>query len=406
MKNNENRVKASHVISQIIFLAIFISAGIGGSMYFIKNKPEVKKKGRKKAKPLFVDVKSFKPAKARIEIDAMGEISPETEVSLKPSVSGEIVKVSKNFYPGGIVKKGEVLIWIDKRDYLYKVQKNQALVQKYKSALEIELGQQKSAAKELEFYEKTGMDSIEDKSLALRKPQLESARADIDSAMADLRQAELNLERTSVKAPFDAIIIETNVNKGSYVSSQETLATIYGTKKYRVKAFVPADRIDLLVNKDKNTDVIVKSMTSEINRKGRLKSVTGKTSQESRMAEVLVEIDDPLGLKTNQKILVSGDYVSITIIAEKLENIISVPREYIHDNKYLWIFNDEKRLEIREIEILWKNKKHILIKSGLLPNEKVIISPISIPVENMPLFINSSDNPLKENRNKRGMKNG
>jgi RND family efflux transporter MFP subunit len=400
MNNNENKIKATHVIFQLIVFAALVAAGTAAYMFFMKNKPEVKKRGPKEARPVYVDVKEFKPGKASLIVNAMGEISPEKEVNLKPFVSGEIIKVSKNFYPGGIVKKGEILIEIDKRDYLFDVKKKEAALKKYQASLDLELGKQKSAAKELEFYEKAGVDKVEDKSLALRKPQLDSAQADIDSAMSDLDKAKLDLLRTTIKAPFDAIIVETNVNIGSNVSSQESLALIYGIDKYRVKAYVPADKTGKINNKKKKIDVNVYSQTSGIIRKGYVKSFTGKVSETSRMAEVLIDIDDPLGLKNDEQPLISGDYVSLEIITETIEDIISIPREYIRDNEYIYLYNDEK-LEIRKIDILWKNSKDVLVKKGVNPKDKIITSSISTPVENIPLVLNNDKK--KPGMKKKGM---
>ena len=54
----------------------------------------------------------------------------------------------------------------------------------------------------------------EDGDLALRKPHLEKALADLAAAEADLRQADLQLERTRLAAPFNAILRARHVTVG------------------------------------------------------------------------------------------------------------------------------------------------------------------------------------------------
>jgi len=386
MPIQETKIKASHIIIQLIIFALLIAAGYAGFKYFTENKPEVGKKGPKKPKPVYVEIKQFLKQNEELVIDAMGEVYPEKEISLKPSVTGEINEISKNFYPGGIVKKGEILVKIDQRDYLTRVNKYRAAVKKAAAALDLESGQQESAAKEFEMFKNQNTSPIKNKNLALRKPQLQSAQADLESAKADLKQAEIDLAKTIIKAPFDAVLVETNTNTGSYVSAQENLATLYGTSKYRVKAYVPSDRVNRLYQQNKKIKAEVKSQTNNVTRTGYLKSVTGKITQDSRMAEVLIEVDDPLGIKENKPPLLSGDYVSVSIKAGVFEDVISVPRKYVRDNNYLWIFNN-KKLEIRKIDILWKNSKNVLIRKSLNPEDKVITSAISVPVEGMPLFL-------------------
>lgn len=387
MNSNKTKVKTSHVIFQLVLFAAFAAAGTAAYIFFMKNRPIVKKTGPKKPRPVYVDIIKLKPAKADLIVNAMGEISPEKEVSIKPLVSGEIIKVSKNFYPGGIVKKGEILIEIDKRDYILNVKKKEAILKKYQAALDLEQGRQKSAKKELYFYEKAGIDKVKDKSLPLRKPQLDSAQADIDSALFDLDKAKLDLLRTSIKAPFDAIIVETNVNLGSNLSSNESLALIYGIDKYRVKAYIPLDKIGDINNNNK-IDVVIYSKASGIKRKGYLKSFTGKVANKSKMAEVLIDIDDPLGLKNNQQPLIAGDYVSLEINTQTIENVISIPRKYIRDNEYIYLFNQGK-LEIKKIDILWKNSNNILINKGIGTDDKIVISQIPNPIKNIPLLLNT-----------------
>ena len=395
--NNSGRTK---IFLQIFICFALISTGTGAYIFFVKTKPQVKKTNRQKSRAVYVDVSVLKKQPASIEIDSMGEVNPEKEVSLKPLVSGSVVKISKNFFPGGIVKKGEVLIQIEKRDYEIEVQKYKSLVNKAKAELDLEIGQQKSAKKELEFYEKNQADFLEDKNLALRKPQLESARADLESALADLSQKELDLSRTTIKAPFDAIIMETNVNTGSYISSQETAALIYGTDKYRIKAFIPADRLSKIDISKNRIKAEIESQTSSVKRQGYVKSISGKIIEESRMAEVLIDVKDPLGIDSGLPPLVVNDYVSVSVKCGQLDEAIVIPREYVHDHTYVWIYS-KGRLDIRKIEILWKNNLDVIVKNGVKPLEKLITSPISIPVKDMPLLINGQSlNKEKKHKTK------
>ncbi|MFO7885198.1 MAG: efflux RND transporter periplasmic adaptor subunit [Desulfobacteraceae bacterium] len=388
-------LKAVQIFFQIVIVLIITAAGIGGYIYFIKHKPAVKQKGKDAPRPVFVDVLELKQEKADILVQAMGEVRPSKEIELNAEVSGEIVEISDSFYPGGIVKKGDILVKIDQADFLIAVEKSRTRVKKARASLELEQGKQTSAEKELLMYEKSEEYTLEDRSLALRKPQLASAQADLESAVSDLDQAVLDLSRTIINAPFDAIVIERHVNQGSCVTTQETLASLYGTETYWVTAFVPSDQIPVLSKKTGQAEVVLESQTSDIKRKGRLKSITGRIAEKSRLAEVLIEIDDPLGLESGSAPLLTRDYVALSIKIETIEEIIALPRKYVRDNHYVWIY-DDGRLKIKRINIFWKDRNSILVRDGLFPGEKIITSAITIPVDGMPVAVNLKDPPLEK----------
>lgn len=371
------------VFLNIFIVILLISAGISAYIFFIKNKPHINKHP-KKVRVTKVETLILQETSEKIIIDSMGEVTPAVEISLNPLVSGEIIFVSKNFYPGGMIKKGEVLFKIDPKDYEIKVEKAKSSLKKARASLDLEMGNQESARKELELYEQTEeILPFKNKSLALRKPYLDKAEADLETAVSDLKQAELNLSRTIIKAPFHGIIIETTVNKGSYISTNQKTATLYGTDIYRIKALVPVDSLSKIDFRSKPS-VDILSQTSGAKRTGYVKALTGKIHENSRMAEVLVEIKDPLGIKSKKQPLIVNDYASLKIFSKTIDNIISIPREHIHNGSQVFIFKKGK-LEIREIEALWKNEKNILVKKGVKPGDELITSNISIPVNNMPL---------------------
>jgi multidrug efflux system membrane fusion protein len=79
-----------------------------------------------------------------------------------------------------------------------------------KSNLSIQMGRQDVARKDFELI---GQElSAENKALVLREPQLESAKANVEAAQAAVNQAQLNLQRTTITAPFDAHVISRNTN--------------------------------------------------------------------------------------------------------------------------------------------------------------------------------------------------
>jgi multidrug efflux pump subunit AcrA (membrane-fusion protein) len=109
------------------------------------------------------------------------------------------------------------------------------------------------------------------------------------------------------------------------------------------------------------------------------------------MARVLVEIEDPLGLKDKKNPdrlpLMLGAYVRVEIEGRRAEEVFRVPRTAIREGDQVWIANEEDRLEVRPVEVFWRSKDTVLIRNGLREGDRVIANSIPLPIPNMKLRV-------------------
>ncbi len=108
------------------------------------------------------------------------------------------------------------------------------------------------------------------------------------------------------------------------------------------------------------------------------------------MARVLVEIKDPLGLKLTGKKhppLLIGEYVRMEVEGRQLEKVYRIPRTALRDNTRIWLISKDGKLEIRNVETLWRDEQTVLLTDGLQPGEQLIVSDLSKPVNGMPLQV-------------------
>jgi RND family efflux transporter MFP subunit len=318
---------------------------------------------------------------------------PDRQVILKSRVSGEVVSISDSFVQGGLIKKGETLITLDDADYLIQVQKAESAVDKVLSDLAIEKGSQLIAEAELKLINEASEEEIKSTDLALRKPQLVQANAALESVRADLEQARLNLARTRIIVPFNALVLEKNVNSGSLVTVQGTIATLVDVDTYRVEALVPPDRLaKIRIHETRGSEALIHSQYSEHTWQGRVVRTTGKMAGKSRMAGVIILVPDPLGLTRNENRvqLLLDDYVDVRIMGQRLENVFSIPRSILRDGNTLWVFQDGV-LEIRQVDLVWKEDGRVFVGAGLSPGDRVITSDLPAPVKGMVLQTASGD---------------
>ena len=292
--NNQQLTLFGKVVRALLPLLLILGGGVAWS-YFKATAPLIER-AKPRPQAFMVETRTATVGNARAVVSVMGTVAPARQVTLKAQVSGMVKSVSDRFVPGSLVARGENLILLDSADYQVSVKKAQSALANARASLVIEQGSQNIAKEELRLLTEISSQEVSQTDLALRKPQLEQARAKVTSAEADLSQALLDLNRTKIIAPFNAMILERSVNIGSYVGAQESLVTLVGTDEFWVEAVVPLDQLSYIdLEHLGGCPVKIRSQAGTGTWDGRVIQVSGKLSQTSRMATVIVAVQSPLG---------------------------------------------------------------------------------------------------------------
>lgn len=382
-------------IIALLACLLILGIGIAGATYFKRTAPKAVKRPPVTMTPL-VRVKRIYPGMHKVMVPAMGTVIPAREMILRARVSGEIVAIHPEFVEGSILDEGDEILRIEPADYQLKVVQKQSQVADATYALKLEMGYQDVAKREWELLKGSKPAKAIDIELALRKPHLEKARSDLAAAQAELDQAKLDLGRTKISAPFNAIIRTKSVEKGSYVSAQEQLAELVCTDEYRIKVSIQVGRLKWIsIPKnagEKGAEVRISYRNgSELS--GTVIKLMSDLETEGRMARVLVCVKDPLGLRTtgrDQPPLIIGEYVSLEIEGRQLENIYNIPRAALRDNTSIWIAKDDGTLKIHDVNTVWRDAQTVLVRDGLRPGDRLITSDISAPVDGMSVKVEDS----------------
>jgi RND family efflux transporter MFP subunit len=408
-----NPARSPRPIIRIVLSLVILGAGIGAASYLKNSAPRTKKRPPVKLSPTVL-IQTVKPSSYQIIVTAMGTVIPAREVVLKSRVSGEIVEIHPEFTEGGFLKKDMRIIQIDPQDYELALARKRSTVTDAEYALKLELGRQAVAKREWELLNQGKAALDMEKELALRQPHLDKVRAGLSAAEAELKAAMLDLERTHITLPFNAMVRSKSVDRGSQVTPQEPLAELVGTDAYRVQASLTVDRLEWIDVPVQTGDhgskaQIIYGRGNECS--GKVIRLLGDLAAEGRMARILVEVADPLGLNSsnqNRTPLLIGEYVRVKILGRKLDNVFQIPRTALKDNSSIWIVGENQTLEIRKVRAVWRDADVVLLKDGLKPGERLIVSDLSAPVEGMAVRVDilksemKSDQTVKEKAAKNG----
>ncbi|NCG19914.1 MAG: efflux RND transporter periplasmic adaptor subunit [Rhodobacterales bacterium] len=332
---------------------------------------------------------SDQPAQVR----ARGTVAPAQRVVVIPQVSGELKFVAPQLIPGGRFAKGEVLARIDSRDYQLGVRGEQSRVHQAELELKLEHGRQLIAKREWELL--GGGRDESSAPLALRKPQLANVELAVDAAKSGLDRAELALERTRLRAPFNAMVVNESVDLGQVVGPQSQVATLVGTDQFWVNVAVSIDDMSLIVLPSEgqlgSLALVQQSIGNGkfIEREGNVLQLGGELDPQTRTASVLVAIDDPLagdGLP-----LLPGAFVDVTLYGTGVSEGFVIPRRALHGGDQLFVVSKDNTLERRTVALVWGNEGLVSVGEGLNNGDQVIVSTVTAPIEGMLLRVLSDE---------------
>ncbi|MCB7479707.1 efflux RND transporter periplasmic adaptor subunit [Christiangramia sediminis] len=367
----------------IICGGILLVAAVITILIFL-TEPTASSEGATKQMAMLVEVETAEKGDFNPVIVATGTVEPVEDVMLSPLVGGQIIKRDPSFTPGGFVKKGDILLQIDPSDFRNTVQLRRSELEQARTDLDVERGRQEVAEEDLELL---GIDSLspQQKSLVLRKPQLNSVQANLKSAEAAVDQAQLNLNRATIKAPFDAHILSQNVTEGSQVAPGDNLGRLVGTKFYWVTLTLPVNKLKWLYfpGNDSEMGSPVKIMNStawgkDAYREGYLYKQIGALDGQTRLARILVRVPDPLAQNINEDKpeLMIGSFVEAHVQAKGIANVVRLNRDHIRSNQTVWVM-DNGALSIRNAEILLTDSKYAYITKGVEEGDKVVTTNLS-----------------------------
>ncbi|MFL2526728.1 MAG: efflux RND transporter periplasmic adaptor subunit [Candidatus Azotimanducaceae bacterium] len=331
-----------------------------------------------------VRVVEIQPKSVQLKVNSQGSVMPSTESQLIPEVSGKVSWMSPNLVAGGYFDDQEILIRVDDADYKTKLDRAQA------NLTRAEAEQQHNE------FEYRRMQSLVKRNLVSRS-QLENAlrafrvaEASLQDATANFNQAEQDLSRTQIKAPFAGLVRAENVDIGQFVSRGNPIATIYAGNQAEVRLPIADRQLAFLNIPVSIRGEIPKEFQPEVTLtaqyagqtlawKGTIVRSEAEIDVSSRMVQLVARVES----SSNPVPLSIGLFVSAEIEGLAANNIVVLPREALRNDNQVLIVDKENRLRFRKIDTLRLYQDDLLIKAGLEAGERVCVSPIQTVIEGM-----------------------
>jgi len=335
-----------------------------------------------------------KTSDMKLFVASQGTVAAKQVIDVVPQVSGEVTYVSPKFVAGGRFSKGEVIIKIDPRDYELAVITAEASIAERNQRLMQEEAEGALAATE---WAELGQGEASD--LTLRKPQRAGALAALKSAEAGLKRAQLDLERTEIRAPFEGILTEKTVDLGQFLNRGNKVGKYYSTETLEVR--LPLTNRDIaqfdlagLQSGERQYDV---RLTGQFANKAhswnaRLIRTEGIIDINSRILYVVAELKgNELFSPADGMPITIGQFVSAEIEGRSFENVVRLPRESLRQGNQVLIVDNDSKLRTRMVDVIETNSEYVVIASGVEDGDIVNLSQLGISVDG--LFVKTETLP-------------
>lgn len=306
----------------------------------------------------------------------VGRIRAQQFVEVRARVEGYLEKMS--FEEGSYVRKGQTLFVIDPKQYKAKADKARAQLNKDKS---LALKAKRDLDRIKPLYEQNAASQLDlDNAIAT----YETATASVSMSEADLTQAEMELNYTSVQSPISGYISERHVDIGTLVGpgAQSLLATI--VKSDTVRVDFSMTELDYLRSKERNVNLGHKDSTrswdpyitvtladnSVYPVRGLVDFAEPQVDPQTGTFSVRAEMPNP------KHILLPGQSTRVKLLLDVREGAIVVPTKAIVIEKggaYIYVVTPNDKVEKRFIELGPELPNKVVVERGLASGERIVV---------------------------------
>lgn len=344
-------------------------------------------------------------------VEAQGEVRPQREIVVAPQIAGRIAFVSPDFIDGGIITEGQVLVRLENDDYRLGVVRANSVVASAEQRLAREIAESEIAVQDLRDL------GIENPSpLARREPQLADARAALESAKAQLAEAELALRRTAIVAPFSGRVREKSVDIGQFASPGQSLGRIFATDVVEVVLPITDEQMgqmDLPLAFAESAakpgpEVLFSAQVGGQMRewRGRVTRTAAAISPRTRLINVIAELNDPFGEGSDEGApMVPGLFVTAYIEGSTVESLLVAPRGALRSGTQVYVGDPEAgELHIYEVDVEYSDPNGAWFRSDdVKPGDLAVTSPIQAAFDGMNITVleRMADGSIKTHTPKR-----
>ncbi|MGZ0189694.1 MAG: efflux RND transporter periplasmic adaptor subunit [Alphaproteobacteria bacterium] len=395
---------------QVLAVVGLLGGAAAISFFLVWTKPEAATKAPEE-REWVVDVINVTRSDLQPTLRLTGRIVAAKDAELRPLAVGRIIEIGPNFYAGGKVAKGDLLVAIDPFEYEAEladagaaideskgsIAETQAEINSNRALIGFDREQEKLRKKDLDRKKRLegrgviSAKSMDDARIAYisarqarvtrtqaierLKAQAARLRASLTRAKVRLRRAERNMQETRLTAPFEGILVDVSASIGKRVGASDRIARIVDSEHLEALFHMSDAQFGRLAGaggvKGRPAKIIWRAGDSAIRLDATLERIQGEFDAASGGVWVYA----PIQMKQNMAGLRPGAFVEAETPDVLYGNVVRLPEAAVHDGVRVYIVRDG-RLDERTIEILGRERGDLIVSGDLADGDHVVITRI------------------------------
>lgn len=299
-----------------------------------------------------------------------GNVVPLQVADLMAEVTGYVTKI--HVADGANVKQGQPLYEIDRTRY-------QAALDQAKANLQIAQANLQRGEKDLTRYQTLDdQDAIAKQTLDYATTDVQNQKAQVQVAQAALTSAQIDFERSTIRAPFSGVVGISSVRTGALVSPGVTLLnTISAIDPISVEFQISEREISEFAayQSGQSATEITASLPDRSNysHTGKIVATDRAVDPSTGRLRVRASFSNP------QNDLRAGMNLTVNVKSTSATEQLIIPFKAVQDQLgvyNVYVVNDSSQAEIRPVELGLKLEDKVVINSGVEAGEKIVVDGI------------------------------
>ena len=345
-----------------VVIALLLLAAAVGLAFLLRSLDEAPAHRPEERLLPVVQVMKVEPRELSFTIASQGSVAARRQGPVGSEVSGRVVSVSPRFQVGNFVKEGEELLAIDRVDY------------------ELAVAEAEAALIQRRIEREDRLARFEKESLTVRQ-----ADAALKAAEAHLQKTRRDRDRTTIRAPYNGVILQKGAEAGQFISRGATVAQLSGSDLAEVR--LPVNPGDILLLTDDPYHAgslrIPVTLTRELGGKHESRTadrvrIEGGIDAETRVFYLVAEIRNPY----RAPFFPVGQFVTATIGTQPVAGSVELPVMALHEGDTVFLLQEGK-LKQQPVTVLYRRQNVALVTGGLVAGSEVVTSRLDLMFDGM-----------------------